>query len=69
MLVKAEAIKDEIIRLRRDIHAHPELGFEEVRTAALVADTLAEIGYDDIKTQVGRTGVTAQIGSGEICCC
>lgn len=65
MLDKAEAIKDEIIRLRRDIHAHPELGFEEVRTAALVADTLAEIGFDDIKTQVGRTGVTAQIGTGD----
>ncbi|MFK7804032.1 MAG: M20 family metallopeptidase [Anaerolineae bacterium] len=65
MLDKAEAIKDEIIRLRRDIHAHPELGFEEVRTAALVADTLAEIGFDDVKTQVGRTGVTAQIGNGD----
>ncbi|MEM7798761.1 MAG: M20 family metallopeptidase [Chloroflexota bacterium] len=65
MLDKAEAIKEEIIRLRRDIHQHPELGFEEVRTAALVADTLKEIGYDGIKTEVGRTGVTAQIGSGE----
>ncbi len=65
MLKKAEEIKDEIIRLRRDIHANPELGFEEVRTAALVADTLAEIGYDDVKTQVGRTGVTAQIGNSD----
>ena len=65
MLKKAEAIKDEIIRLRRDIHAHPELGFEEVRTAGLVADTLAEIGADNIKTQVGRTGVTAEIGTGD----
>lgn len=64
MLDKAEALKDEIVRLRRDIHAHPELGFEEVRTAALVADTLAEIGYGDVKTQVGRTGVTAEIGTG-----
>ena len=64
MRKQAEAIKDEIIRLRRDIHAHPELGFEEVRTAGLVADTLAEIGVDDIKTQVGRTGVTAVIGPG-----
>lgn len=64
MRQEAEKIKDEIIRLRRDIHAHPELGFEEVRTAGLVADTLAEIGADDIKTKVGRTGVTAIIGHG-----
>lgn len=65
MLDKAEAIKDEIIRLRRDIHQHPELGFEEVRTSALVADTLKEIGIDQVKTGVGRTGVTAQIGTGD----
>ena len=65
MLDKAQALADELVRLRRDIHAHPELGFEEVRTAALVADTLSEIGGFEVKTGVGRTGVTAQIGSGE----
>ncbi|MCB0036763.1 MAG: amidohydrolase [Anaerolineales bacterium] len=63
MLAKAEALKDEIIRLRRDIHAHPELSFQEFRTAQLVADTLAEIGYKEIKTEVGRTGVIAEIGT------
>ena len=65
MLDKATALKDEIIRLRRDIHQHPELSFQEVRTAALVADTLQEIGFTDVKTQVGRTGVVAQIGNGD----
>ncbi|MEM7345508.1 MAG: M20 family metallopeptidase [Chloroflexota bacterium] len=65
LLQQAETLKNEIVRLRRDIHQNPELGFEEVRTAALVADTLAEIGYDEIKTQVGRTGVVAQIGTGD----
>ena len=65
MLDKATALKDEIIRLRRDIHAHPELSFQEVRTAQLVADTLAEIGIENVRTGVGRTGVVAQIGSGE----
>ena len=57
MLDKAQALADELVRLRRDIHAHPELGFEEVRTAALVADTLSEIGGFEVKTGVGRTGV------------
>lgn len=62
MLKKAQALKEEIIRLRRDIHQHPELSFQEFRTAQLVADTLAEIGITDVKTQIGRTGVVAQIG-------
>lgn len=65
MLDKARAIEDELVRLRRDIHAHPELSFEETRTAQLVADTLREIGYDDIKMGVGRTGVVAEIGNGD----
>jgi amidohydrolase len=63
MLEKAQAIADELVRLRRDIHQHPELGFQEFRTAALVADTLAELGIE-AQTGIGRTGVMAQIGSG-----
>lgn len=65
MLDKAKAIEPEIIRLRRDIHQHPELAFQEFRTAQLVAETLGEIGYGEVKTEVGRTGVMAQIGTGE----
>lgn len=64
MLDKVQTIADEIIRLRRDIHQHPELGFQEFRTAALVADTLQEIGID-VQTGVGRTGVVGQIGAGD----
>lgn len=65
MLDKAQQLKDEIIRLRRDIHQHPELSFQEVRTAKLVAETLDEIGVKSVKTQVGRTGVIAEIGEGD----
>ena len=65
MYEKAQALQDEMVRLRRDIHAHPELSFQEVRTAKLVADTLAEIGVANVKTEVGRTGVVAEIGTGE----
>lgn len=64
MLDRARAISGELVRLRRDIHAHPELGFQEFRTAALVADTLMELGID-VKTGVGRTGVVGQMGTGD----
>jgi amidohydrolase len=62
MLDKATALSDEIIRLRRAIHANPELSFQEYQTAALVADTLAEIGGYRVQTGVGKTGVVAELG-------
>jgi amidohydrolase len=65
MLTKARAIENEIIRLRREIHRHPELAFQEVRTAALVADTLREIGGISIRTGVGKTGVVGELGNGD----
>jgi amidohydrolase len=64
MMQEAEKLKDELIRIRRDIHQHPELGFQEFRTASLVAETLEEIGLNP-RTGVGRTGVVADIGSGD----
>jgi amidohydrolase len=65
MLQRANQLSDELSRLRREIHQHPELAFQEVRTAALVADTLREIGGVDIKTNIGKTGVVGQIGTGD----
>ena len=65
MLDKAQALADEMVRIRRDIHRHPELAFKEVRTAQLVADTLREIGGIDIRTGVGKTGVVGEIGNGD----
>ena len=50
------ALIDEVVALRRDIHAHPELGFEESRTAALVASRLRELGYD-VHEGIAVTGV------------
>ncbi|MCB9076989.1 MAG: amidohydrolase [Anaerolineaceae bacterium] len=64
MLDKAKSLSAEMIRLRRDIHAHPELSFQEVRTAQLVADTLHEIGGITVKTGVGKTGVVGELSSG-----
>ena len=64
MLEKAQALSQELIRIRRDIHQHPELSFQEFRTAKLVADTLLELGIEP-QTGIGRTGVMAQIGTGD----
>ena len=52
---------DEMTAIRRDLHAHPELGFEEVRTSGVVAEKLREYGVDEIETGIGRTGVVAVI--------
>ena len=46
----------DVIATRRDIHQHPELGFEERRTAALVARRLRELGFD-VSEEIGITGV------------
>ncbi|MGH9244024.1 MAG: M20 metallopeptidase family protein [Acidimicrobiales bacterium] len=52
---------DELIATRRDLHRHPELAFEENRTARLVASRLRGFGLA-VREHVGRTGVVADIG-------
>lgn len=47
---------DELTAIRRDIHAHPELGFQETRTSGLVAHSLRALGYE-VHEGIGRTGV------------
>ncbi|MEW6716209.1 MAG: M20 family metallopeptidase [Chloroflexota bacterium] len=63
MLERAREIYPQLVEWRRDIHMYPELGFEEVRTSAKVADTLERSGYR-VRRGVGRTGVVAEKGSG-----
>ena len=46
-----------LIADRRHLHQHPELGFQEFETAKFVAERLKALGFDEIKTEVGRTGV------------
>ena len=55
---EASSLYDELVRVRRDLHRHPELGFQETRTAALVAETLTDMGLE-VQTGVGQTGVVA----------
>src|SRR5204862_5110426 len=54
----ARAAEPRVIEWRRDIHAHPELGNREVRTAALVAKQLRKLGLR-VRTGVAHTGVVA----------
>ena len=51
----------EITALRRDLHAHPELGFEEFYTAGRVVEALKHCGADEVHTGIGKTGVVALI--------
>ena len=51
----------EIIAWRRDIHAHPELRYQENRTAALVAEKLKSFGCDEVVPGIGQTGVVGVI--------
>jgi hippurate hydrolase len=51
----------ELMALRRDLHAHPELGFEELYTAARVKEALKLCGVDEIHTGIGKTGVVGVV--------
>ena len=51
----------ELTAFRRDLHAHPELGFEEVYTSARVQEALRLCGVDEVHTGLGKTGVVALI--------
>ncbi len=53
---EALAMKDQLVAWRRDLHRHPELGFQEVRTSGIVARHLADLGME-VQTGVGKTGV------------
>jgi amidohydrolase len=54
-------LSDEVAAWRRDLHAHPELGYEEMRTCAIVAEKLKAFGCDDIVTGIAKTGVVGVI--------
>ncbi len=56
--------RESLIALRRDFHQHPELGFDERRTAGVVTDHLRKLGLDP-RTGIAETGVSAMLGSGD----
>jgi hippurate hydrolase len=60
---RISGFQKELTQIRRDIHAHPELGFEERRTSDLVAEKLTEFGLD-VYRGLGKTGVVGVLKVG-----
>jgi amidohydrolase len=58
---QAEAMRPQLVEVRRDFHMHPELSNREERTARVIAERLRAMGVDDVKTGVARNGVVALI--------
>ena len=61
---RARQYQDELVAIRHDIHAHPELGLEEYRTADIVAQKLQEWGIE-VHRGVGKTGVVGVLRNGD----
>jgi hippurate hydrolase len=62
---RIEGFADELTAIRRDLHAHPEIGFEEVRTSGIVADKLTQWGIE-VHRGLGGTGVVGVLkGKGQ----
>ena len=53
----AAAVEAAVIKWRRDLHEHPELGNREFRTAGVVTEHLRTLGFDEVRTGVAHTGV------------
>ncbi|MGH8240746.1 MAG: M20 metallopeptidase family protein, partial [Steroidobacteraceae bacterium] len=62
---RASALEARMIEWRRDIHQHPELGFQEVRTSKRVAEHLRKLGYEVRTGLAGGTGVIALLKGGK----
>lgn len=59
-----EALESEMIAIRRDLHRHPELSFHEVRTPAMIADFLENLGLE-VRRNVGGRGVVGTLRGGK----
>lgn len=62
--MKTASLHNEMVQWRHDLHKHPELGFEETRTASFVADTLESAGLE-VHRGIGGTGVVGVLRRGK----
>ena len=66
VLPEVAAVAQEMLALRHDLHAHPELAYEEHRTGDIVAERLAAWGYE-VHRGLGDTGVVGRLRCGDQC--
>ncbi|ACI53925.1 amidohydrolase [Rhizobium leguminosarum bv. trifolii WSM2304] len=64
MSVDSRKLEQDMTAWRRDLHSHPEFGFDEKRTAAFVARKLREFGLDEVVEGVGGTGIVGTLRRG-----
>ncbi|HEX7065994.1 MAG TPA: M20 family metallopeptidase [Bacillales bacterium] len=64
VLAKLTELHPEMIEIRRDLHMHPELSFQEKRTAAVIAEYQRQLGLE-VQTGVGGNGVVAKLTGGK----
>ncbi|MEV5607413.1 amidohydrolase [Streptomyces sp. NPDC052225] len=64
VLAPLDSIRSALADCYRDLHEHPEVGYQETRTAGIVADRLRVLGYE-VTTGVGTTGVTGVLRNGD----
>jgi amidohydrolase len=63
---RVDAVRNETVTVRRDLHAHPELGWHEERTTQVLYDRLVAAGLSPVVLPIG-TGLICDIGSGDTC--
>src|SRR5688572_22878865 len=61
--IRAERLREDLVGIRRSIHEHPEYGFQEVKTAALISRILTTLGAR-VREGVAKTGVIGELGTG-----
>jgi len=64
IIKNTEAIYESLVKIRRDLHVHPELSQQEVRTSKIVADYLRNLGLE-VKTNIGGNGVVGILKGGK----
>lgn len=61
--IRAEELREQLVIIRRTIHAYPEYGFQEFKTAGLISQTMKQLGAR-VREGVAKTGVICELGHG-----